>query len=491
MRVARPVHMLVTACVITIISAGCSAGFSAPAPISTPASWPSATNTNAGPAAVAANGIVHEFTALVQQDGPAVVNISATPNEHISTMESIWPPGATEQNPYLQFFRQFGPDQFAHAVADSSNAGSGFIVRPDGYILTDARLVANAKQVKVKLTDRREFKATVVGIDRPSGLALLKINARDLPTVKIGNPSGMKAGQWVVAIGTPYGFENTVTAGIISNTARLLPRETYIPLIQTDMTANAGDEGAPLFNMHGEAIGITLVAHAPEGAYEGISFAIPIDAAMQIEQQLLLHGRTEHGHLGVTIQDVSWPLAQSFGLKSPVGALINSVDRDGPAAQSGLRSGDIILQLNDTVIKDSSQLPLVVADLRPGASAHIQYWRNGGIHETVAVLDAMRGTTLASSRSGSMAPDKSGLTVRSLNSNEMRRAGVSGGVRVEQSTGPAELAGVSPGDIVLQVNHVPVSGAAQFHQKMKDAGNAVALLVLHDGHRMFVPIDLG
>jgi serine protease Do len=257
------------------------------------------------------------------------------------------------------------------------------------------------------------------------------------------------------------------------------------------MTATIGDEGAPLFNLNGEAIGITLVARPPEGAFEGISFAIPINVAMRIEQQLLLHGRAEHGHLGVTIQDVTWPLAQSFGLRKPVGALISSMDRNGPAARSGLRSGDIILQLNGTDINDSFQLPVTVADLRPGTSAHIQYWRDHGPHEAVVVLGAMRGTTLASAGPGAATPGKLGLMVRRLTSDEKHRAEVSGGIRVEQSAGAAALAGILPGDIVLQVNHSPVSDPAQFRQRMHDARNTVSLLVLRDGQQMFVPLDLG
>jgi serine protease Do len=472
---------------MTVTSAGCSAGLSGPSPA--PDFALASVAAKAQP--VSAPDFVNRFSALVQQNGPAVVNISSVPKEQVANAESLWPPGASEHDPFLQFFRQFSPNPLPDAGATPSNVGSGCIVRPDGYILTDARLVADAKDIKVRLTDRREFKASVVGIDQPGGIALLKIDANGLPTVKIGKPSDMKSGQWVVAIGAPYGFENTVTAGIVSNTARLLPQETYIPLIQTDMTATTGDEGAPLFNLNGEAIGITLVARPPEGAFEGISFAIPIDAAMRIEQQLLLHGRAEHGHLGVTIQDITWPLAQSFGLKRPVGALISSMDRNGPAARSGLRSGDIIQRLNDTDINDSSQLPVAVADLRPGTSAHIQYWRDHGPHETVVVLGAMRDTMLASAGSGAATPDKLGLMVRRLTSDEKHRAEVSGGVRVEQSAGPAALAGILPGDIVLQVNHASVSDPAQFRQRMSGAGNTVALLVLRDGQQMFVPLDLG
>jgi serine protease Do len=471
---------------MTVTSAGCSAGLSTPPPALHPALAPVAAKA---PPATAAS-FVSRFSALVLQNGPAVVNISSIPKEQVANPESLWPPNASEHEPFLQFFRQFSPGPFPDTGATPRNVGSGFIVRPDGYILTDARLVADAKEIKVKLTDRREFKASIVGVDQSSGVALLKIDANGLPTVKVGKPSDMKSGQWVVAIGAPYGFENTATAGIISNTARLLPQETFIPLIQTDMTATTGDDGAPLFNLNGEVIGITLVARSPEGPFEGISFAIPINVAMQIEQQLLHNGRAEHGHLGVTIQDVTWPLAQSFGLKKPVGALISKTDHNGPAARSGLRSGDIILQLNGADISDSSQLPVAVAQLRPGTSAHIQYWRDHGPHEAVVVLGTTRGTTLATGP-GATTPGRLGLLVGRLTSDEKQRADVSGGVRVEQSAGLAALAGILPGDIVLQVNHAPVSDPAQFRQRMSGARNTVALLVLHDGQQRFVPLDLG
>lgn len=481
------VPILVTACVMTVTSAGCSAGLSTPPPALHPAFAPVA--PKAPPATTAS--FVSRFSALVLQNGPAVVNINSIPKEQVANPGSLWPPNASEHNPFLQFFRRFSPDPFPDTGATTKNVGSGFIVRPDGYILTDARLVADAKEIKVKLTDRREFKASIVGVDQSGGVALLKIDANGLPTVKVGKPSDMKSGQWVVAIGAPYGFENTATAGIISSTARLLPQETFIPLIQTDMTATTGDDGAPLFNLNGEVIGITLVARNPEGPFEGISFAIPINVAMQIEQQLLHNGRAEHGHLGVTIQDVTWPLAQSFGLKKPVGALISKTDRNGPAARSGLRSGDIILQLNGADISDSSQLPVAVAQLRPGTSAHIQYWRDHGPHEAVVVLGTTRGTALASTGAGATTPGRLGLLVGRLTSDEKQRADVSGGVRVEQSAGLAALAGILPGDIVLQVNHAPVSDPAQFRQRMSGARNTVALLVLHDGQQRFVPLDLG
>ncbi|CAB3795920.1 trypsin-like peptidase domain-containing protein [Paraburkholderia fynbosensis] len=484
---AQWIPILVTACAMTVSSAGCSAGLSRPSPA--PDFALASVAAKAQP--LTAPGFVNKFSALVQQNGPAVVNISSIPKEQIANAQSLWPPAASEHDPFPQFFRQFSRHPLPDTSTPPRNVGSGFIIRPDGYILTDARLVADATEVEVKLTDRCEFKASVVGVDRPSGIALLKIDANGLPTVTIGKPSDMKSGQWVVAIGAPYGFKNSATAGIVSNTARLLPQETYIPLIQTDMTATTGDEGAPLFNLNGETIGITLIARPPEGAFEGISFAIPIDAAMRIEQQLLLHGRAEHGHLGVTIQDVTWPLAQSFGLKKPVGALISSLDRNGPAARSGLRSGDIILQLNGTDINDSSQLPVAVADLRPGTSAHLQYWRDHGLHETVVVLGAMRDTMLASIGSGAATPGRLGLTVRRLTPDEKHRAEVSSGVRVEQSAGPAAVAGILPGDIVLQVNHEPVSDPAQFRQRISGARNMIALLVLRDGQQMFVPLDLG
>lgn len=292
-----------------------------------------------------------------------MVNISATGAKHTAGPTSLWPLAGSEDDPFSQFFKRFSPEHLGEANVPSQNLGSGFIISQDGYILTNAHVVAGATRIRVKLTDRREFRATVVGVDPASDVALLKINVQGLPTVNVGTASRAKAGQWVVSIGFSYGFENTVTAGIISNMTRLLPGETYVALIQTDMSSNADDDGSPLFNLNGEVIGIEAPVHPDNGSFEGLMFAIPIDAAMKVEQHLQHHVKVEHGRLGVTIQEVTEPMARSFGMAKPVDALISSVDRGGPSAKSGLRAGDVILELDGVRITDSMQLPMARQDL--------------------------------------------------------------------------------------------------------------------------------
>ncbi|NYH18854.1 trypsin-like peptidase domain-containing protein [Paraburkholderia bryophila] len=484
MKAGNLLRALLAACLVVVSSVGC---------VGRPTLSSSAPGTKVSDNAsttqpLASTGIVTDFAEVARQSGPAVVNISAAQGTHAANMTPLWPPAANEHDPFVQFFRQFSPNQSSRGALPSGTPGSGFIISPDGYILTDARVVAGAAQIRVKLTDRREFKTSIVGIDAPSNVALLKIDAHNLPAVKIGVPSNAKVGQWVVSIGSPYGFENSVTAGIISNKARLVPDETYIPLLQTDLTLNAGDSGGPLFDLNGEVIGIDAPVHR---TFEGLSFAIPIDAAMRIERQLQLHGKVEHGRLSVTIQEVSAPLARSFGMTKPVGALVSSTDKDGPSAKAGLRAGDVILQLNDITINDAAQLPMAVADLRPSATVRVEFWRDQRIHDASVVLGTMQGVSLVSDTSAQTTVGTFGLTVRGLTSEERRKAGVGGGVRVEQSAGPAALAGIEPGDIISRVDNTAVSNAAQLREKLSNAGSSVALLVQRDGHPIFVAIDLG
>lgn len=485
MKIRNLKHVLFVECMAAALSVGCTAQATPSPPASQSVTSGVTLNTLSTPGA----GISGDFAQLVRLNGPAVVNISASGAKRTARLTQLWPPASNQTDPFYQFFRQFSPGDDNSPAGSSESVGSGFIISPDGYILTDAHVVDGATQIHVKLTDRREFNATLVGLDPASDIALLKINARQLPTVKIGTSSLAKTGQWVISIGSPYGFENTATAGIISDMNRLLPSESYVPLIQTDMTNNTGDDGSPLFNLNGEVIGIEAPVHPTNGSFEGLAFAIPIDAAMKVEQQLQHHMKVEHGHLGVTIQGVTGPLAQSFGLAKPVGALISSVDQHGPSAKAGLRSGDVILKLNDVQIDDSTQLPMAVADLRPGTKVHIVFWRDRSSHDTDVVLGTLNTAALASADQSAVGAD--GLTVRGLTPQERQAAGVSGGVRVEQSVGPAALSGIQPGDIILMVNNARVSSAAQFRQRIGKNGNSVALLVKHDGHQMFVTIEAG
>ncbi|WP_042272743.1 trypsin-like peptidase domain-containing protein [Paraburkholderia heleia] len=434
--------------------------------------------------------IVTDFSALARDNAAGVVNVStrgATPEARVTP---LWPPTGNGNDPLASLFQQFSSEFGSAPGTSSQSLGTGFIINPDGYILTNSKVVSGATRIRVTLRDGREFKAELVGNDPASGIALLKIPATGLSTVVIGSTSDAKAGQWVASIGSPYGLNDTVTAGIISNIARTLPQESYIPLIQTDLTEGAGDAGSPVFNLAGDVVGIETPVNDVISNAEGLAFAIPIDEAMKVERQLQQFHKAQHGRLGIAIQDVSGPLAQSFGLAKPEGALVSSVDPGGPSAKSGLRPGDVILQINGVAINDSAQLPVAVADLMPGSTVRLTYWRGSTTHDTTVVLGRLNEATSQSAAfAQASAPD--GLTVRGLTPDEQREIGARGGVRVEKSVGPAAFAGIEPGDVILMVNNARVSSPAQFRQKVETSGNAIALLVLRNGQRMFVTLDIG
>ncbi|MFT4065958.1 trypsin-like peptidase domain-containing protein [Paraburkholderia sp.] len=489
MRLDNLKHLLIATSLAVAVSAGCVAQTT---PNNATPGTPllGAKQPGHGPAHDEAPTLVTDFSRLVSENGKTVVNISATAAQPRAALTPLWPPAGREENPLPPLFQQFSSRLSGATGSLSRRSGSGFIIVSNGYILTDSSVIAHATRIRVTLTDGREFKATVVGNDPASGIALLKIPATNLPTVRIGSLAGDKAGQWVASIGSPYGLSNTVTAGIISNMSRPLSGESYVPLIQTDMTESDGDAGSPVFSLNGNVIGIEMPVMKEVGYVEGLAFALPIDEAMKVEQQLQLHHAAEHGRLGVTIQDVSWPLAKSFGLNKPQGALVSSVDPQGPSARSGLKPGDVILKMNGTDIPDSTQLPVTIADLKPGTPVHLTYWRDNAMRDTTVTLGRLDAAALApSAMARTSAAD--GLTVRGLTAQEQRDAGVKGGVRVEKSTGPAAFAGIEPGDIILMVDNAHVSGPAEFRQKVGNSGNAVALLVQRNGQRMFVTIDMG
>jgi serine protease Do len=313
---------------------------------------------------VASRGLP-DFSALVEREGPAVVNISVVSLKRRTA--------ADPNDPSLEFFRRFGIPLPQERAQPSQGQGSGFIVSPDGNILTNAHVVADATEVTVKLTDKREFKAKVLGVDRRTDVALVKIDATNLPVVHIGDSGKAKTGEWVAAIGSPFGLENTVTAGIISAKSRSLPDENYVPFIQTDVAINPGNSGGPLFNMNGEVIGINSQIYSQTGGYMGLSFAIPIDVAMKVKDQLQQHGKVSRGRLGVAVQGVSKELAESFGLSKAQGALVNSVEKASPAEKAGLLTGDVILAVNGTAIDQSADLPRVIGDLRHCACKRIDH----------------------------------------------------------------------------------------------------------------------
>jgi serine protease Do len=434
-----------------------------------------------------------DFTALVDHYGSAVVNISVIEKQTASNSQQRFQ-GVPDDDPLFQFFfRRFGvPGNPNVEQPPMRGQGSGFIVSADGYILTNAHVVGDAAQVTVKLTDRREFRAKVIGADKRSDVAVIKIEANSLPTVKLGEASALKPGQWVVAIGSPFGFENSVTQGIVSATARTLGPETPVPFIQTDVPVNPGNSGGPLFNLNGEVVGINSQIYTRSGGFMGLSFAIPIDVARDIQTQIIKTGHVRHGRIGVVIQDVNAQLAQSFGLDRPKGALVNSVEKGGPGDKAGLKPGDIILQANDKAIDHDYELPVMISQLEPDKSVTLQVWRNRKTENVSVKLGEFKdeeGETKNASNSGDES-GKLGLSVRPLTPQEKRQVDTDGSLVVVGSSGPAETAGVMAGDVILAVNGQNVSSVEQLRNAAKKSGKTVALLIQRQGTQVFVPLQM-
>ncbi len=426
-----------------------------------------------------------DIATLVEQNGPAVVNIKVS--AMAKTAYEL--PDELKNSPFGEFFRRFGVPGQQGPSAPTTGEGSGFIVSADGVVLTNAHVVADANKVTVRLTDGRELVAKVVGIDKKTDVAVLRIDAKGLPTVKIGNPAATRVGEWVVAIGSPYGFENSVTAGIVSAKSRALPEENYVPFIQTDAAVNPGNSGGPLFNLAGEVIGINSQIYSRTGGYQGLSFAIPIDVAMKVEGQLVATGRVSRAKLGVSIQDIDQGIVDSFGLPKAAGALVASVEKEGPAAKAGLQPGDVILKFNGRDINRSSDLPLAVSEASPGTAATIEVWRKGRVERLNAKLTELTEPKVASAADSKADGGKLGLAVRPLTADEKREADVASGLLVEDVNGPAARAGLQPGDVILSLNGKPVNSVEELRSLAK--GKTVALLVQREGARRFVAVPLG
>jgi serine protease Do len=434
--------------------------------------------------------VLPDFEKIAAQQGPAVVNISVsgTVKTGLSGFQGF--PQMDPNDPFYQFFRRFQMPAPQNNVP-THGLGSGFIVSPDGVILTNAHVVADADEVIVKLTDKREFKAKVIGIDKPSDVAVLKIKANELPYVKIGDPQQVRVGEWVVAIGSPFGFENSVTAGIVSAKSRSLPDENYVPFLQTDVAINPGNSGGPLFDLNGEVIGINSQIYSQSGGYQGLSFSIPIDVAMKVEKQLVDHGKVSRGRLGVMIQEVNQDLAKSFGLDKSTGALVSSVEKDSPAEKAGIETGDVILKFNGKEVASSRDLPGMVADITPGETAKVLIWHDGKTKEVSVNVGEMKfanseETTVKGTKGGL------GLAVRPLTSDERRQAEVAEGLVVEDvQDGPAANAGIESGDVILSVNGEKVGSAEKLRSLVAKHSKNVALLVMRGNNKMFVPIQLG
>ena len=427
---------------------------------------------------------VPNFASIVEANKGSVVNITVSSTEKVAASPM---PDLGGDDPFSQFFRRFQvPGQELH----KRGLGSGFVVGADGLIMTNAHVVDGATQVTVKLPDRREYKAKVLGIDKLTDIAVLKIDAKGLKPVTLGDPSTAKVGDWVLAIGSPYGFENSVTAGIVSATSRALPEGTYVPFIQTDAAVNPGNSGGPLFNMRGEVIGINSQIYSQTGGYQGLAFAIPIDVAKKVETQLVQHGSVQRGRIGVGIQELSQPLAESFGLQSPTGALVGSVDKNGPAAKAGIQPGDVLLSLNGKPIERSSDLPPRVADLKPGSKASLEVWRNGAKKQLELTVGELKPEKIAAAGSDQADHGRLGLAVRPLTDEEKKEAELANGLVVEQASGPAAQAGIRQGDVILAVNGKPVKSAADL-RAATSKGKVVALLIQREDAKIFVPVEIG
>jgi serine protease Do len=446
---------------------------------------------------IAAAAQLPDFTELVEKQGPAVVNISTTQ----AARNPLLPqgPGPQEDDPFYEFFRRFMPQPGPGAPREfqSQSLGSGFIISQDGYILTNAHVVETADEITVKLTDKREFKAKVIGADRRTDIALIKIDATGLPAVKVGDPGRLRVGEWVLAIGSPFGFENTVTAGIVSAKGRSLPQENYVPFIQTDVAVNPGNSGGPLFNLRGEVVGINSQIYSRTGGFMGLSFAIPIDVANDIAQQLRTTGKVSRGRIGVVIQPVTKELADGFGLPRPQGALVNSVEKGGPAEKAGVEPGDVILRFDGKPVASSEDLPRIVGATKPGSKVTMQLWRNKTSRDVQVVIVEMQDDRSArqARRGGkppATAPSQYGLTLSDLTDTQRAELKIAGGVLVDNAQGASARAGIRRGDVILAVNNQDVKSVEQFNQMMGqfEKGRIVALLVRRGANSLYIPFRI-
>ena len=431
-----------------------------------------------------------DFSGIVDQYGPAVVNISVTGKaQPVQRFPGF--PGMSPDDPFFHFFQQFGPQfQQAPERVVPHGLGSGFIVTQDGLVMTNAHVINDAEEVVVKLTDRREFRAKVLGADRRSDVAVLKIEAKNLPTVILGDPSLTKVGEPVLAIGSPFGFENSATAGIVSAKSRTLPDDPYVSLMQTDVAVNPGNSGGPLFNLRGEVIGINSQIYTQTGGYQGLSFAIPIDIANKVREQLVQHGKVTRGRLGLSIQDVNQDLAESFGLDKAAGALVAAVEKDSPAEKAGLQNGDVITAVDGHAINRSQELTALISETTPGTKVQLELIRGKSKKVIVAKVGEMnQANEIAKTDDSALQQEKLGVAVRPMNANE--RKADQAGLVVTQSRGAAAKAGIRSGDIILSLNDTPVADPEQFKQLVQKAGPRVALLIRRGDMHQFVAINLG
>ena len=448
--------------------------------------------------------VLPDFADLADRAGPAVVGVRTT--ARAGAGQSALPfPDIDENDPMFEFFRRFfpnppqqpqprqGPQQPAPRRDVPRGLGSGFILSPDGYIMTNAHVVRGADDITVTTSDRREFKAKVIGADTRTDVALLKVDATGLPAVRMGDPNKLRVGEWVIAIGSPFGLENTVTAGIVSAKSR--DTGDFLPFIQTDVAVNPGNSGGPLINMRGEVVGINSQIFTTSGAFNGISFAIPIDEANNVQQQLRTSGRVIRGRIGVGIEAVSREVALAVGLSKPQGAVVNNVDKEGPAQKAGVEAGDIILRFDGKPIDRASDLPRFVGGTKPGSTVNMTVYRKGNQRELPITVVELPAERIASAR-GQDAPKPTaaanvlGLAVTDIAADKLKELGLRGGVQVEGAEGLAAASGVRTGDLILQLNNADVQNTRQFSEAVAklDAKRDVAVLVRRGEAARFVII---
>ncbi|MFC2292063.1 MAG: DegQ family serine endoprotease [Kingella oralis] len=425
-----------------------------------------------------------DFAQLVAREGGAVVNIQASRERDEDDNGN--------EDPFMEFFKRLtpnAPDFSEDDNATSANFGSGFIISPDGYILTNTHVIKGMTNIKVTLNDKRQYPAKLIGQDEKSDVALLKIEAKNLPTVKIGNPDELRSGEWVAAIGAPFGFENSVTSGIVSAKNRTLPDDGYMPFIQTDVAINPGNSGGPLFNLKGQVVGINSQIYSRSGGFMGISFAIPINVAMNVADQLKATGKVERGQLGVVIQEVSYDLAKTFGLDKATGALVAKVLAGSPAERGGLKVGDIIRSVNGNEVRSSSDLPMTISSLKPNQTVKLGVWRKGQMHEMEIKLGTQNDITAKAERQSNEGSDNvddfqfaaAGLTLI-VNSN--------GKIVVSNVKGIAANAGLRRGDILLEVAGKEVHSQEEFNAAIESAGKNIPLLVQRGSSNLFMALIL-
>ena len=438
-----------------------------------------------------------DFTDLIKESGAAVVNISTT--QKVKTgmpqlPEGLEIPDLPEGSPFGELFKYFFDQEPGnHGYHDAMSLGSGFIISPDGYILTNYHVVNNADEIIVRLNDRRELHAEVVGSDKRSDVALVKIDATDLPVVKVGSSTNLEVGEWVLAIGSPFGFDYSATVGIVSAKGRSLPSENYVPFIQTDVAINPGNSGGPLFNQDGQVVGMNSQIYSRTGGYMGLSFAIPIEVAMDVADQLKTSGRVSRGWLGVLIQDITKELAESFGMGQPHGALVAKVLPDSPAKAAGIRVGDVIVSFNGKEIEQSATLPPIVGSTKVGKDIPVGIIRDRRQIEIKVTLGELpeEGSAPVEAKSSVEKTSRLGVSVTDLSDDQKQELEIDGGVLVQQVVeGAASKAGISKGDVILSIDNEPVRSASEFRKQVNalPAGKSVAVLVQREGNPTFLAI---